>query len=140
MIKYLMTALILALSLFSQPVFAASQTAAYVRIQLHSANVASTSYTEIMSSTARAVKGITVFSTSQNPVEIAVGGAGSEVAHLLAPAGTLSSIEFNGAPVGTYTGQTNFFPVSIALGRRLAVRCLRSPCTTGELQVNILYN
>lgn len=132
--------LVLITTIFSQPASAGTHNAQYVRIQLHSANISDTAFTTLLSKPFFDVKRISVFSTSQNPVEIAIGAAGSEIAQMLVPAGTLSGIEFNGAPVGKYTGQTNFFPLLVGAQQRVAVRCLRSPCTTGELQVNFFYN
>lgn len=127
----------------AQPASAGPHYAQYVEIFLHTTTVSDTSYTTLFAAPYFDVKRISVFTTANNPIEISTGASGSETQQFVVSPGTLPGnpgAGFPGAPVGAYNPNMQFFPVSLPAGKRIAVRCLRSPCTTGYIQVNLFYN
>lgn len=135
-----MLALVLSFGLFiSGAAHAASAQAVNVRILFSAATLSDLAYTQAIASTGRIVKGFSAFSTSQNPIAVAIGGSGSEVKQVIIPQGTLGGGVWNGSPVGAYNGNTTFFPLTIAYGQRVSLVALNSAVNTGELQLNFFY-
>lgn len=104
-------------------------------------NVSVSAYTELVHSISKAVKGISVFSTSENPITLAIGSSGSEQDQMVLAPGTLPGNDYAGSPVGSYNvgGQGSYLPIQLSQGSRISVKCLRSTCTKGELELNFYY-
>ena len=117
---------ILALALTSQLAFAASLP---VRLKYTTTQVTTSVYQELVALTQRGVKAVSVLNTGPNAVELAVGAAGSEVVQIVVP-GT-SQVA---APAMVA------LPMVMGYGARLSVIALDGANSTGELQLNLLYN
>lgn len=139
--KFLSALLVLAFFSLSLPASAFVNSSLPVRNVFSATNVAVNGYTELVHSISKAVKGITVFSTSQNPIILAIGTAGSEQDQMVLAPGTLPGNDYAGSPVGTYNvgGQGGYLPIQLSQGSRVSVKCLRSTCAVGELDLNFLY-
>lgn len=137
----ILAALALSLSFSPTPAKAASSTAATVRVLFSASTLSTSAYTQLFASTAQAVKNVAFFNTSPNPIDLAIGGSGSEVVHYTIPQGTLPGPtgSYPGAPEGSHVARPFVLPLSIAKGRRVAIRAKNSAVTLGELQFNLLY-
>lgn len=132
-------ALAFGLSSFTQETHAASASAKSYHIKFSTSNVSDSAWTEFVASTAKAVKQITVFSTSENPIDIGVGDSGEEEVHVTVPQGTLPGAAYSGSPVGVYTAAPMVLDLRIQSLRRIALRCKNSTCGKGEFQMNLIY-
>lgn len=138
--KNFLIGLLLSFALFTaQPSHAVVSSAATYRVLFSTSNVDTVLYSTLVASTAKAVKGISVYNTSPNPIQIAFGASSSEVVQLTVPPGTLPGGAYNGSPVGTYNPAANFYAIPISQGQRVSYKALNSTITQGEIQVNLLY-
>lgn len=97
-----------------------------IRNAYSSTNVTTTSYVELVASTVKGIKGVSVANSGSAPVKIAFGASGSEVDQIVVP--QTSAI----TPV--------VYPISGGYGTRISVISLVQTNSTGELDVNLLYN
>lgn len=97
-----------------------------VRVSFATTNVSTSAYTQLVASTVKGLKAVSVYNSGSSPVQIAFGAAGSEVVQLVAPAS--SSL----APV--------VYPASAGYGTRVSVISVTQTNSTGELDVNLIYN
>lgn len=109
----------------AQTAFAAGN-ALPVRVLYSSSNVTTTAYSQLVASTVKGIKGISVANSGSAPVKIAFGASGSEVDQIVVPQTTLIT------PV--------YYPVSGGYGTRVSVISLVQTNSTGELDVNLIYN
>jgi hypothetical protein len=130
---------LVALSLGSSGAHAASASGKSYHVKFSVSNLSTSSYTELEAATSNAVVGFSVFNTSPNPVDLAVGASGSEVVHFTIPQGTLPGNGYPGSPTGLYNATPLYVPMRIAAGRRLALKSKDSTNNRGELQLNLIY-
>lgn len=98
-----------------------------VRVAYATTNVTTSAYVELVHSTVKGIKGISVYNSGSSPVQIAFGASGSEVVQLVAPN---SASAFG--PV--------FYPVSSGYATRVSVISVTQTNSTGDLEVNLVYN
>ncbi len=118
---------------------AASSVAKTYRILFTNANLLATAFTEIESALAKDVTSISVFNTGPNPIQLALGAAGSEVVQMTIPQGTLPGNDYASSPVGAYNAVPLPVPMRIGVGRRIALRALNSKNDRGEVQINVYF-
>lgn len=97
-----------------------------VRVAYATTNVTTSAYVELVHSTVKGLKGVSIVNTGSSPIQLAIGASGSEVVQLVAPASASMS------PV--------FYPMSAGYGVRVSVISVTQTNSTGELDVNLLYN
>ena len=97
-----------------------------VRVAFASTNVSTSSYLQLVASTVKGIKGVSVYNSGSSPVQIAFGAAGSEVNQIVVPAS---------ASLGPV-----YYPASGGYGLRVSVISVTQTNSTGELDVNLLYN
>lgn len=124
--RHFIVTAILTVALTSQLAFAASLP---VRLKYTTTAVSTSAYQELVALTSRGVKAVSVLNTGPNAVELAVGAAGAEVVQIVVP-GT-SQVA---APAMVA------LPMVMGYGARLSVIALDGANSTGELQLNLLYN
>jgi hypothetical protein len=98
-----------------------------IEVVYSSTNVNSSAYVELVHSTVKGIKAISVMNSGPQDVLIAVGAAGSEANQLYIPS-TVSSLY----PV--------VYPISLGYGSRLSVIAASGTNSTGQLDVNVIYN
>lgn len=125
------------LAFVSQPAHAVVSSATAVRILFSSTNVTDSAWLTVTNSTSKALKGISVFQTSPNPLQLAIGASGSEVVQLILPAGITSQAALPSGP--HMQPGAMFYPIPISQGAKLAIRALNSSVSAGEIQVNEFY-
>ena len=112
----------------SQSSFAAGTPGAYGapgRLKLSTTPVTVSSWTQIISAIPQAIKSLVVYSSANYPLQIGVGVSGSEAPQIVIPA--------------SLTTET-LFPIAIPAGARISVIALDSTASTGEVQINAVYN
>ena len=117
----------LALAVMIAVSIAYASTALPIRVQFSSAPILSSAYSQLVASTVKGVKAISIAQSGAHSIEIAVGAAGSEVVQVIvAPSSGL-------VPV--------VIPMATGYGARISAISLDgSTGSTGELQMNLLYN
>lgn len=97
-----------------------------IRNKFATTNVTTSAYVQLVASTVKGIKGLTVANSGSAPVEIAFGPAGSEVVQMIAPNTSALS------PV--------YYPLAAGYATRISVISLDQTNSTGELEVNLIYN
>lgn len=110
----------------AQTAFAVGSGALPIRKVFSSSNVTTSTYQVLVASTVKGIKGMTVANSGSAPVKIAFGASGSEVDQIVVP--QTSGI----TPV--------YYPVSGGYGTQISVISLTQTNSTGELDVNLIYN
>ncbi len=116
---------VLALSVLSTHTAIASG-ALPIRVAYSSSNVTPSTYSVLVAQTVKGIKGLSVANSGSAPVMIAFGASGSEINQIVVP--QTSAI----TPV--------VYPVSGGYGLQISVISLGTTNSTGELDVNLLYN
>lgn len=113
----------------------ASQAHAYVdsakgvRLLDSQGTISVSTYTTVVSSLTKAVKGITVSNTAASSLVLAIGAASSEQDQLVIPGGgTPGALP---APV--------FYPIALSQGLRVSIKARDSAAAIGEQNFNFLY-
>lgn len=125
------------LSLISTQSFAVTSSAAPVRVKFASANMSTGSWTALVNTTAKAIKGVSVSNSSLAAIQIGLAGYtagyGAEAAQLVVPGmpGNYNALQIP-APV--------FYPMTAGSPVRISAIALDASATTGELDVNLIYN
>jgi hypothetical protein len=91
-----------------------------------------TAYTQIFSaaSVTKAVKGVAIANSTLKPVQVAIGGAGSEAVQLMVPAGTVT----NGTAAPIY------YPLVLSQNTRISLRASTGSIGTGFVTMTLFYN
>lgn len=114
-----------------------------VKIEMSTSGADTTHWTPILAQSSKAIKGISVFSSTQNPLEIGIAASSqastAEVSQLIVAPGTMPGNAYAGSPLGAYNSSTNFYPISVSQGQRLSLRLLDSTSTSGRVIVNVFY-
>lgn len=131
---WLPVATLFALVFATSSTFAAIQSATGVRITYSSSPVIQTVWSTLVSSTSKAIKGMTVFHSSQAPVEIGITTAGA--------ATNAETRQFIVAPLqqGFAAPGAVYYPIAISQSMRVSVRAIGSSAITGEGDFNFFYN
>ena len=95
------------------------------RISFSATNVTTGAYTQIISAIPNAVKSLIVYNSGNAPIQIAVGSSGNEVGQLITPATTAA---------GTV------YPIAMPAGARISIEAVGTTATTGEIEINAIYN
>jgi hypothetical protein len=127
----------------SQPsAHAVATSAVAVRIQLTAANVSAGTWTPLVTSTVKAIKGISLMNFSTQPLEVGIALAGAaantEVRQLIAPQGAATANAFNGA--NAVLNPPVYYPMVTSQGVRISIRALNSAATAGEIDFTGFYN
>jgi hypothetical protein len=85
-----------------------------------SANVTTAAYTQVLASTAAAIKRLQIFDSSGQTMKLATGAGGAEVDILYIPPGGID-IDYE-----------------IPAGTRLALKAISANATSGEIDINLL--
>ncbi len=102
--------------------------------------VTSSAWRTVISSAARALKGLYIYNSSPVFLKVAIGASGSESVQLIVPPGTLPGNAYNGSPVGSYSADQGFFyPIPISQGTKVAVEALDSDAAQGVLVVSEFF-
>lgn len=116
---------ILALVVFASSAVAGPIEAQTSRTKFTSTNVSTSAYTQIISSTTKTLRAVTVLNTCANtPLQLALGAAGSETVQITIPANMSNAVTI---------------PLTAPYASRISVIALDTTATTGELQVNAVY-
>ena len=110
-------------------VYATSSGGIYSRTVFSSTNVTTSAYVQLFASTVKGVKAISVLNTGSAPIKVAFGAAGSEVDQIVVAPSSSSGV--NGPVV---------YPLAAGYATRISVESLVQTNSTGELDVNLLYN
>lgn len=87
-----------------------------------STNVTTGAWVQLIASTAAAAKGLFIFDSSGETLELGAGAAASESRILIIVPG----------------GYSGFIPLAIAAGTRLSLRAISATASTGEIDVTLL--
>lgn len=133
--KFIAGLIAIALISISAPqAHAAVSSAVGVRVVYSAANVGISSWTPIVTSTVRAIKGITIFNSSISPIEVGMATAGSsagtETRQILVP-GKAQTFGPNSIV---------YYPLVTSQSMRISIRALDSAATSGELDASFFYN
>ncbi len=109
----------------AQTSFAVSSGALAIRHNF-SSHVTASTYTELVASTVKGVKGMSLVNTGNQVVKIGFGPAGSEVGQLIVPNSSTMT------PV--------YYPISAGYATRVSVISLDDTSSTGSLIMNLIYN
>lgn len=105
-----------------------------VRVKYSVTGVSTNTWTVLVSSTSKSLKGIMVYNQSVSPMEIGMAlssaAANAETRQILVPPRYNTLIPQ--APV--------FYPISAGYGTRVSLRALESGASEGEGQFTLIYN
>lgn len=102
--------------------------------------VKSSAWRTVVSSAAKALKGIYIYNSSPVSLQVAVGPSGSEVMQMIVPPGTLPGGAYNGSPVGSYqAGVGQFYPIAISQGTKVAIEAVESDAAQGQIIVTEFF-
>lgn len=117
--------------LYVEPAHAVVNSSVYVRVLYSTANMSASAYSTLVSSTARALKGLSFYNSGVNPVVIAFGAAASEVDQMVIPPGVNSG--------NLVVSSVFFYPLPVSQGVRLSAKALNSTMSSGDLMLNAFY-
>lgn len=108
---------------------AVSSGATYARLPFATTNVTTTAYVQLFAQTQKGISAVSAFNSGSAPIKLAFGAAGSEVDQIVIPPNSSSGA----------TGPV-VYPIIGGYGLRVSVESLVQTNSTGELEINLIYN